>query len=369
MLKSINLDEPYSNFQQNCENGPKNISTYFIKKFNNQLEEEYSPEIFSEFREFNEYRINNYSEKNLNNEPNIFYTINKTNDETEKMNLNIENNNKTRLELMSPLNSFDKSNKDFSLSDDYYNSENTISNINKFIDNNFPFINDKSEKEKESILIGKKRRLFNITYPKSLFIFNKGGNDNYIRQLIKESFQNNKEYFFSKRAKKGKEKKKRKDGKDNIRKKIKVRFLKTLKIRVNELLSLAGSEKKFKYLQQEFITNVNKDINRDILDLTFKEIYSKDFCKDKIRDNSSEQKYKDNQSVLKYLEEQKEISEKSKYDIFKNMKYYQIFEEYLKSEEFEKDIYKLKEKYNNEYIINYIRLAFELNDFFIINFH
>ena len=204
MLKSINLDEPYSNFQQNCENGPKNISTYFIKKFNNQLEEEYSPEIFSEFREFNEYRINNYSEKNLNNESNIFYTINKTNDETEKMNLNIENNNKTRLELMSPLNSFDKSNKDFSLSDDYYNSENTISGVNNFIDSNFPFINDKSEKEKESILIGKKRRLFNITYPKAFIIFNKGGNDNYIRQLIKESLQNNKEYFFSKRKKRWK---------------------------------------------------------------------------------------------------------------------------------------------------------------------
>ena len=98
--------------------------------------------------------------------------------------------------------------------------------------------------------------------------------------------------------------------------------------------------------------------------MTFKEIYSKDFCKDKICDNSSIQKYNDNQSVLKYLEEEKEICEKSKYDIFKNMKYYQIFEEYLRSEEFEKDIYILKEKYNNEYIINYIRLAFELNDFF-----
>ena len=209
MLKSINLDEPYSNFQHNYENEPKNLSTYFIKKFNNQLEEEYSPEIFSEFREFNEYRINNYSEKNLNNEPNIFYTINieETNDETEKINLNIENNNKTRLELMNPLNSFDKSNKDFSLSDDYYNSENTISNINNFIDSNFPFINDNREKKKEGILIGKKRRLFNITNPKSFFIFNKGGNDNYIRQLIKESLQNNKEYSFSKKSKKKKKKK------------------------------------------------------------------------------------------------------------------------------------------------------------------
>ena len=36
-------------------------------------------------------------------------------------------------------------------------------------------------------------------------------------------------------------------------KKIKARFLKTLKNKVNELLSSAGSKKIFNYLQQEFI--------------------------------------------------------------------------------------------------------------------
>ena len=74
-------------------------------------------------------------------------------------------------------------------------------------------------------------------------------------------------------------------------------------------------------------------MNRGVLDLIFKELYSKNFCKDKINDNSSLQKYNDNQSVLKYLEEEKEISKKSKYDIFKDMKYSQIFEEYLRSKE------------------------------------
>ena len=46
------------------------------------------------------------------------------------------------------------------------------------------------------------------------------------------------------------------------------------------------------------------------------------------------------------------------------MKYYQIFDEYLLSKEFEIDIYKLKEKNNYKYIKNYIRLAFGLNDYF-----
>ncbi len=36
----------------------------------------------------------------------------------------------------------------------------------------------------------------------------------------------------------------------------------------------------------------------------------------------------------------------------------------LGSEEFEKDIYQSKKKYNDKYIKNYIGLDFELNDFF-----
>ena len=267
------------------------------------------------------------------------------------------------------------------INDDYNITEKEIENFNFGNFGDFAKINDetdeslnfeylkKTENNKEIQL--KLMYPFNIhentnkiTKQIAFIIFNKGGNDNYIRQLIKESLQNNKEYFFSKRAKKRKEKKERKDGKDNIRKKIKARFLKALKNRVNELLSLAGSKRIFNYLQQEFIININKEINIGVLDLTFKELYSKDFCKDKINNNSSLQKYNDNQSVLKYLEEEKEISEKSKYDIFKSMKYYQIFDEYLRSKEFESDIYKLKKTNNYKYIKNYIKLAFDLNDFF-----
>ena len=318
MLKIISLYEPYSNLQKNFEN---EINS------NNQFEEEYCHEIF---RGFNEYRKNNFLEKNLNKEPYIFYNINSEdiNDETEKIDLNIQNkNNSIRLDLMNPLNSFDSLNKDFSFSDDYYNSENTFSNIDKIINNNFLFINYITEKKKEGILIGKKRRLFNIIHPKSFYIFNKGGNDNYIKQLIKESLQNNKKYFLSKNSK---ERKGILDRNDNMRKKIKTRFLKTLKNKVNENLSLVGSKKLFNYLQQAFIISINKELNNSVLDLTFKELYSKNFCKDKINDNSSLQKYKDNQSVIEYLEKEKEISKKSKYDIFKDMKYYQIFDEYLR---------------------------------------
>ena len=50
--------------------------------------------------------------------------------------------------------------------------------------------------------------------------------------------------------------------------------------------------------------------------------------------------------------------------IEKDMKYYEIFKEYLRSEEFEKDIYKLKNESSDKYIKTYIRLAFDFIDFF-----
>ena len=339
---------------EKIESLSNNLKSYFC----NHLFEENYPEalreagLINDDYNFNEKEIFNFNFGN-------FGDFAKINDETDES-LNFEylkkteNNKEIQLKLMDPLNILEKTNKITKQI-----SIKNITNIDKSIT-----INDNSEKKKKGLLIGKKRRLFNITYPEAFIIFNKGGNDNYIRQLIKESLQNNKEYFFSKRAKKRKEKKERKDGKDNIRKKVKARFLKALKNRVNELLSLAGSKRIFNYLQQEFIININKEINIGVLDLTFKELYSKDFSKDKINDNSSLQKYNDNQSVLKYLEEEKEISEKSKYDIFKSMKYYQIFDEYLRSKEFESDIYKLKKTNNYKYIKNYIKLAFDLNDFF-----
>ena len=53
------------------------------------------------------------------------------------------------------------------------------------------------------------------------------------------------------------------------------------------------------------------------------------------------------------------------------MKYYEIYNEYLNSKEFEEDINKLKKKENKkahsgneDYIKQYINLALNLNDFF-----
>ena len=229
----------------------------------------------------------------------------------------------------------------------FNNIDNSININDNSINNNSLSIN--IEEANEMNLIG------NLVYENNFIIFNKGGNDNYIKQLIKESLKNkisNNERI-------------RKYYSDNIRKKIKTRFLKNLKNRVNEQLKLLGSKKYFNYLQMEFISNISKEINKSALDLTFKELFSKNFSSSEKYCLSSLNNYKSNISVIEYLEKEKEISKKSKYDIFKNIKYYQIYEEYLRSKEFENDIYLLIKQYNYDYVKKYIKLAFNLNKFFL----
>ena len=56
-------------------------------------------------------------------------------------------------------------------------------------------------------------------------------------------------------------KKKRKYKSDDIRKKIKVRFHKVLKNKINESLKNAGSTELFSFLPQFFISNISKKFN------------------------------------------------------------------------------------------------------------
>ena len=141
----------------------------------------------------------------------------------------------------------------------------------------------------------------------------------------------------------------RKDNADNKRKKIKVNFHNTLQIAINEKLKRAGSKYLFKALPASFKSNVTKENNRAILDLPLKEILLKN---------------KNNKFVLEYLENNCNISEKSNFNKIKNMKYYEIYNEYLLSKEFKLVISSLKQKENDKYISNYICKANHLINFF-----
>ena len=204
---------------------------------------------------------------------------------------------------------------------------------------------------------------FIITIQTFFKIFHPGNKDEYSRKLINSILEKEININLQKRCKKRQD---RKYDLDNTRRKIKARFLKALRNALNKRLKLAGSKLLFNYLSHYFTENVTKEENRDVLDKTFKEVYTKDFNKD--RDNEDKislKKLKDNIRVINYLENDEAMSEQSNYNYYKNMKYREIYEEYLRSAEFEEDITKLIKEENEKYIKKYIKLALDLNDFFL----
>ena len=161
---------------------------------------------------------------------------------------------------------------------------------------------------------------------------------------------------------------------DDIRKKIKARFHKSIKNIINENLRRAGSKHFFSFLPQIFISSVARDKNRQVLNLTYRELLQKDFVSeiddDKYKPKKVDlSKYKNNLLVLDYLDKNPEICQNSGFDIISKMKYCDLLEEYFKSDEFDKAIYKLKseneeEEYINEYINkskNYVRFFSEVS--------
>ena len=179
-------------------------------------------------------------------------------------------------------------------------------------------------------------------------------------------------------------KRKRKHKPDDIRKKIKARFLKALRYRMNEELKYANSEKYFDFLPQCFICEITKKKNKPILNMTLKEIMSTDFFEKykKINDGDNtlnnsmlnkkrkcpdKVKYENNKEVMKYLKNNEEIKKSFNFDIIGDMTFSELFYEYLESKEFEKDILALKieeGKENYEYIKEYIIKAYDfIKDF------
>lgn len=232
---------------------------------------------------------------------------------------------------------------------------------------------------KADSFLGKKRNLFKIDYPRKYSIFQCGEFNETARNLINAIYeeisqndsQENEEGPTPKSGNKKNWRKKilnvekRKENADNIRKKIKSRFLKVLRNTVNEKLKLAKSKKFFKNLPQIFISNVSREKNKPMLNLSFKDLFSKNFCEEEKTKESDLANFYHNISVFEYLEQNYEISEKSNFNNYKNMTLYQIYDEYLKSKEFEMEIASLKkEKESEKYIKNYIIKACSLMQFF-----
>ena len=166
---------------------------------------------------------------------------------------------------------------------------------------------------------------------------------------------------------------KRKYKPDDIRKKIKARFHKSIKNIINENLKQAGSKMFFSFLPQIFISSIARDKNHQVLDLTYREIIEKDFITDvdekKYKNKNVDlAKYKNNLKVLEYLDKNMDICEKSGFDIISNMKYSDLLNEYFTSNEFQHAIKKLQEENEEEdYIKEYIKKAKNYVKFFSVS--
>ena len=158
-----------------------------------------------------------------------------------------------------------------------------------------------------------------------------------------------------------KEKILRKEKPDDIRKKIKSRFFKSLKNCINKELDKKGIKLKFEYLPQNFISNISKEEIKLMLDKTLKEIINI-YCIER-----NDEKSEKNLNLLKYLEVQKEKNNDKINKIYKifQTKIKDLFNEYIHSEEFEQSLVKLKEEGNYfDYIKSYINEANNFINFF-----
>ena len=144
---------------------------------------------------------------------------------------------------------------------------------------------------------------------------------------------------------------------DDIKKKIKSKFHKILKDKINENLKKAGSKECFDNLPQCFVSDITKKNNKNIFDKKYKEILETDFSKDlkdKKKIEINYKRYKKNKEVIEYLEKNPEISQKSEFNALCILSYEEILKEYFKSKEFYDSIPKVGEEGNNNYYEKYI---------------
>lgn len=186
-----------------------------------------------------------------------------------------------------------------------------------------------------------KKKIFKVIYPE------KPDENTYIKYI-----DNFNEKNFKKRERHS-IRRRRCENQDNIRKKIKRVFLNNfLYNKLNALLKKGGSILFFEKFPQNFVADVNKKTNKTIIDMTLKTIIEK---KENYIGDILERNYNHNMRVLDSLKEKKN----EELEKVINMKYRDLFKEFLNSNEFKIDeINRLKKKkMKDSYIMRYIYLS------------
>ena len=146
--------------------------------------------------------------------------------------------------------------------------------------------------------------------------------------------------------------KRRRENMDNIHKKIKTVFFNNfIYNKINEKLKKKKSRLYFVKFPISFVNDVKRNTNKDIINLSLLEIISKK----ELYDESNLNNYYHNLKVI----ENKETLENEELKEILNKKYFELFEEYINSKEFNIDeINRLKNNnFGDVYIKRYLYLA------------
>lgn len=156
---------------------------------------------------------------------------------------------------------------------------------------------------------------------------------------------------------------------DDIRKRIKTKFHKTIKDNINLRLKKAGSIKLFQFFPQNFISNITINLNKLALKYTYEELIKTNIASDILKLDTKIadiEKYRSNIDVLNHSDRNPSISMNSSFDIIKKMKYQDLLNAYFVSKEFENSIIEMfNKKERIDYIEKYINEALNYVKFFL----
>jgi hypothetical protein len=228
-----------------------------------------------------------------------------------------------------------------------------IPTINKDILNNSLNKNvSKNSLSEGNNQIKDKKKIFLTVYPKKISLFTKPKID-----IDFSSEKADNELLGNKR---------RRNKEDDIRRMIGRRFFNDILLNlINSLLKESGSAIIFEKIQQDVVYDLVKKNNKKLLDLSLEQI----FVKKELYRGKNMEKYYHNLKLINLLksEEYFDIRQNTQIDRILNMKYYELYEEYISSNEFIEEINRLKNnktKFDDSYVEKYIYYSFN----FIKNF-
>ena len=203
----------------------------------------------------------------------------------------------------------------------------------------------------ESSTTQEKKKYFKVITNRSDSLFNKADSNS---ALDKEAnLLGNKRYPHRRQ---------RRDNRDNIRKKIKRGFFNNALInKLNDKLKSIRSNKYFMKFPQNFVKDICQKRNKEIINLTLKEIFEKEELY-KQENEKGLDNYLHNLRVI----QSEEIKENEEFKKILGKTFRELYEEYINSDEFKiGEIGRLKKhKMKDDYIKKYVYYSRELIEFF-----